>query len=95
MQSCIVNTSEDNSVYKSGIVTAIYEGGVKDAVFKLEDDKTNYYINRGLENGLDLKMLKSELLNNKITLWYAKGMVKNPRHMTRLVFKDSIYYTEW
>ena len=47
-------------------------GGIKDAVFNLEGDSRNYYINRGLENGLNLQDLRSNLLNQKVELKIVK-----------------------
>jgi len=44
----------------SGKIISIYEGGVKDAVFKLQNVQTTFYINRGFEK------LKSDELNSLI-----------------------------
>ncbi len=90
-----VNTNKDNSVEVNGIVDDLYEGGVKDLVFKLKNDSKIYYINRALENGFDLEDTKSDLLGKEITIWYAKSRSNRSYHMTQFKHQDSIYYTEW
>jgi len=66
-----------------GKVIRIYEGGVKDVAFRLEGDKTMYYINRGLEQGLDLKTLQDQLIGNNVIIRY-------PKHWTLLDPKNRI-----
>lgn len=90
-----INSNKDNSVEISGLVKDLYEDGVKDLVFKLEDDTNIYYINRALENGFNLEDTKKELLGKQITLWYAKHRSGPGGHMMQLKYQDSIYYTEW
>ena len=90
-----LNTSKDNSVEVTGIVDSLYEGGVKDLVFKLKYDSNIYYINRALENGFDLKEINSTLLGKEISLWYSKHRSRPGGHMMQLKYQDSIYYTEW
>lgn len=55
-----------------GKVVKIFEGGVKDVTFRLEGDQTTYYINRGLEYGLNLESLQNELIGNVVTIRYPK-----------------------
>ena len=92
-----INSKKENSVEVTGIVDELYEGGVKDLVFKLKGSETIYYINRALENGFNLNEAKKEFLEKEVTLLYAKH-VSRPNgggHMMQLQFQDSIYYTEW
>lgn len=92
-----INSNKDNSVEVTGIVDDMYEGGVKDLVFKLKGSETTYYINRALENGFDLEDAKKMFLKEQITLWYAKhrSQPNGGGHMMQLQYQDSIYYTEW
>ena len=90
-----VNTSKNNSNEVTGVVDDLYEGGVKDLVFKLKDDSKIYYINRALENGFNLKDIKSDLLGKEVTIWYANSWSKRSYHMIQFKHQDSIYYTEW
>lgn len=90
-----VDSSKSNSVKITGVVKDVYEGGVKDLVFKLDNDSNVYYINRGLEDKFDLQLIKKELLGKEVILWYAKHRNTDSMHLTRLQINDSIYYTEW
>ena len=67
-----INTDKNNSVAVSGIVKNIREGGVKDMVIKLENDKVFYYVNRAFENGFELNKAKNDFEGKEITLFYAK-----------------------
>ena len=90
-----VNTSKSNSVEIYGLVDEIYEGGVKDVVFKINGNTKIYYINRGLENGFDLKTLQNELIGEHVNFWYAKHRNNKTFHLMQVRHKDSLYYTEW
>lgn len=50
--------TEEKAIIEKGIIDSIYEGGINDIVFILENNDTKFYINRGLEKGLDLKTLQ-------------------------------------
>ncbi|MDB9960698.1 hypothetical protein OAD62_01235 [Oceanihabitans sp.] len=89
-----VDTRKDKSIQVIGIVDTLYEGGVKDLVFKLKNDSNIYYINRALENGFDLNEMNGDLLGNEVIIWHAKSR-RGGGHMMQLKFQDSIYYTEW
>lgn len=75
--------SEDTAIVETGIVSDIYEGGENDVVFRLENQKRRYYINRGLENGLELADLQERLIGREITLKY-------PDYWTPLDWNDEI-----
>lgn len=60
-----------------GKVVKVFEGGTNDVAFRLEGDKTVYYINRGLEYGLVLEELQKDLTGNNVTIRY-------PEHWTLL-----------
>lgn len=74
---------EDRAILETGIVSDIYEGGENDVVFLLENKKRRYYINRGLENGLELTDLQERLIGREITLKY-------PDYWTPLDWNDEI-----
>jgi hypothetical protein len=44
---------EKDCLSLKGMVSEVYEGGVNDVVFKLQGLDKEFYINRGLERGLD------------------------------------------
>jgi hypothetical protein len=96
-----IDTSKENSVVVIGTVTKVYEGGVKDLVFKLKDNKTSYYINRGLENGFTLQQAKKDFTGKKIVLNYAKcwtplaPLGTSCKHITYLTIDGNVVYSEW
>lgn len=96
-----IDTSKENSVVVIGTVTSVYEGGAKDLVFKLKDNKTTYYINRGLENGFSLQQAKNDFIGKKIVLNYAKSWTPlaplgtSCKHITYLTIEGKVKYTEW
>lgn len=96
LKSCIIqNPKPEECVVIDIKVTKITEGGVKDIVF-LDDGTDFYYINRGLEQGLNLDSLKTKVLNKTVTLHLAKilGGVTS-EHISQLVLGDEIIYTEF
>lgn len=68
-----VPTPEENDcLIVKGTVIDLYEAGTKDVCFKLQGEDRVFYVNRGLERGLDLEKLKLELINKEITIKYPK-----------------------
>ncbi len=80
-------------------VAEIHEGGDKDVVFKLKDHKVIFYVNRGLERGLDLSMLQSSLTNQEITItypnyWTPLNLRNSVRHVSKIDFQGRTIFTE-
>ena len=70
--SCIIrNPKPDDCVIKTVEVSKISEGSSYDIVFH-NPDGDFYYINRGLEQGLNLDSLNAKILNKTVTLHLAK-----------------------
>lgn len=96
-----IDISRENSIKVEGVVKSITEAGAKDALFKLENDKRTYYINRGLENGFLLSKLNNNFSGKKVTLYYAKNWTPlapfgtESKHITQLQLNDSIVYSEF
>jgi hypothetical protein len=101
LASIPINTSKENSIAISGTIKSIYEGGVKDLVFELENDKTTYYINRGLENGFHLDKSKTDFIGKKVTLNYAKSWTPlapfgtTCKHITQISIDGKEVYSEF
>ena len=76
---------EEKCKVVSGTLTRVFEGGEKDLVFILEGDKTRYYVNRGLETGLDMEYIRQRFVGKEITLKY-------PPHWTLLDPFGTIYH---
>ncbi len=77
--------TEDKALVEKGIVSSIYEGGVKDVVFIIEGNNRKFYINRGLENGLEINKLREKLIGKEVTFKY-------PRHWTPLDWNNSVIH---
>lgn len=75
--------SEKQTISESGIVTEIYSNKGNDIIFILENTKRRFYINRGLECGLELNNLKEKLIGNSI-------VVKYPKYWTPLDWNNSV-----
>lgn len=83
----------------TGTVWNIYETGVKDVTFQLKGDHRRYYINRGLEQGLDLQQLRAELIGQEVELKYPsywtpldpKGRI---RHLAKVSHGDRVIFSE-
>ena len=96
ISSCII---KDPKPEGCEIVTAkivrISEGSTYDIVF--HDDGTDfYYINRGLQQGLNIDSLNDKVLNKTVTLHLAKvfGGITS-EHISQLAIGDDIIYTEF
>jgi hypothetical protein len=55
-----------------GVVTAISEGGAKDAILNLEGNDTIFYINRGLER-FTMNELRSRFAGKKVEIGYLRN----------------------
>jgi hypothetical protein len=91
--------SEDQAIVESGIVSDIYEGGENDVVFRLENQKRRYYINRGLENGLELADLQERLIGREITLkypdyWTPLDWNDEIKHLSKVEIEGEIVFNE-
>ncbi|MFY0672816.1 MAG: hypothetical protein JXQ87_05405 [Bacteroidia bacterium] len=73
--------------------------GTKDINLRLIDDKGRYYINRGLENGINADIMR-RLKDQEIRVWYAKhwsllnynGL---GRHVCKISLNGETIYTEF
>lgn len=84
----------------TGIVTAIYEDGTKDAVFKISGQKPIFYINRGLEKKFNLNDLVDKLKGKEVTILYADnwtplGSISECHPINELSTKEELVYSEY
>lgn len=94
--SCIISNPrpEDCEIVETK-VSKIKEGSSHDIMF-FNHQGDFYYINRGLEQGLNLDSLNAKVLNKTVTLYLAKvpiGVTTN--HIAQLEVADEIIYTEF
>jgi len=90
---------EEDCVVLEGTVTEIYEGGVKDVVLKLRGHSQVFYINRGLERGLDLEHLKADLVGREIVVkypdhWTPMDITKSSIHISKIEHEGHTIFSE-
>ncbi|MCK0107963.1 hypothetical protein MWU58_01530 [Flavobacteriaceae bacterium S0825] len=94
-KSCVINNPqpEDCEVVEVTI-KKITEGSSYDIVF--HDTGTDYYyINRGLEQGLNLETLNAKVLNKTVTLHLPKLLLGTSEHIAQIAIGDDIIFTEF
>lgn len=68
-----ISFSKANFEYSKGIVSKVYKGGVEDAVIELENNKTIFYINSGLERKFKLEALETALKGKEVSIKHSIG----------------------
>lgn len=94
-KSCVISNPqpEDCEVIEVTI-KKITEGSSYDIVF--HDTGTDYYyINRGLEQGLNLETLNAKVLNKTVTLHLPKMLFGTSEHIAQIAIGDDIIFTEF
>lgn len=90
---------ESGALISKGTVTKIYESGVKDVFFELKGIDKKFYVNRGLERGLNLDELQAELINKEIVIKYPKYWTpldpdNSVRHISKVESEGRTIFTE-
>ena len=97
LQSCLISNPqpEDCEIKKQEIVE-IKEGTSYDIVFYTSDGE-RFYINRGLEQGLEIEALTTQLIGKKATFHLAKvmGGLRTSDHIAQLALEEQIIFTEF
>jgi len=91
--------TESEALTTSGTVTYVYEGGVKDVVLRIKDSPRTYYINRGLEEGLEIKALQEKLIGEEVTIkypqyWTPLDWNDKVKHLSKLEHRGEVIYNE-
>ena len=91
--------TEKNTISESGIVKEIYTNKGNDIIFILENVQRRFYINRGLEMGLELTDLKKRLIGNSIVMKYPKYWTPldwndKIKHISKVEFNHEILFNE-
>lgn len=97
IKSCIIqNTQPEDCMVVNATIAKITEGSSYDIVF-VAAGGDRYYINRGLEQGLNLQDLNASVLNKTVTLHLAKvlGGLATSEHIAQLAVGDNIIFTEF
>lgn len=82
--SIVPRPTANNTDVISGRVTNVHNGGVNDVVITLEGDSRIYYINRGLERGIDFDRFAQQLKGEHIEL-HVIQMMWSPLNPSRRV----------
>ena len=91
--------SESKAISEIGIVKEIYTNKGNDVIFIMLNTERKFYINRGLEYGLELDNLKEKLIGNPIVMKYPKYWTpldwnNSIRHISKVEFKNEIIFNE-
>ena len=94
--SCIIQNPKPEACEVIDVkIIKITEGSSYDIVFHINGSDF-YYINRGLERGLNLDSLKTKVLNKTVTLHLAKVMGGiTSEHISQMALGDDIIFTEF
>lgn len=95
----VPSATDGEQLTETGTVVAIYEAGEKDIVFQVSDTDQRFYINRGLEKGLNIPLLRVTLLNQPVTFsypsyWTPLDPRNDDRHVNRIEFAGELIYEE-
>ncbi|OOG73109.1 hypothetical protein [Algoriphagus sp. A40] len=90
---------EKDCLILKGTVSEIYEAGTKDVVVKLNGLDTEFYVNRGLERGLDLEKMRAELTNKEVRIkypdyWTPLNPTNSMRHVSKIESDGKVIFTE-
>ena len=82
----------------TGEVISIREGGIKDVVLEIRNEKNTFYINRGYEN-YEMSELKS-LIGKTVTIYFTEGWSlfnvneNSSNNIEKLVVNNTTYFRE-
>ncbi len=95
-----ISVTRGNSIEFSSMVHRVSEGSESNVVLKL-DREGIYYINHGLQKGLNLDTLRKQLINQQVTILYLKcsfvsdfSPVASTKYITELRLGDKVIYSE-
>ncbi len=95
--SCVIQNPKPEECYvQTETIISIREGSTFDIVFS-DTHGDHYYINRGLEMGLNLDSLNAKVLNKTVTLHLPKllGGLVTSEHIAQLQVGEEIIFTEF
>jgi hypothetical protein len=94
-KSCVItNPQPENCEIVDVTIKKITEGPSYDIVFH-DDGTYYYYINRGLQQGLNLDSLNAKVLNKTVTLHLPKLLFGTAEHISQMTLGDEIIFTEF
>lgn len=96
----IMNLHMDDCASVTGTIDRlVFHEGSKDIGMGIVEDANRYYINRGLELGLEESSLRPKIMDQKVTIHYADHWTPldpkmQTRHIARITLGDEIIYNE-
>lgn len=90
-------TLEQCALVKGELISIAEAGGPADVAIRLRDDVHRYYINRGIDRGINALALNTELVDNEVEVYYVKHWTPldpmgTMRHVSRVVYNGAIIY---
>lgn len=83
----------------TGTVTRIFEGGPFDVVFVLDGEDRMFYVNRGMQRGMDLGNLRATVIGEEVTLkypdyWTPLDPMGSTRHVSKVELGETVLFDE-
>lgn len=75
---------------KGTVTSVVCYGDSKDISFSVKGQSKSYYINRGLEKGLDCNTLTEKLVGSEAEISYVSPVT----HINRLSYNGEVVYSE-
>lgn len=95
MNSCIIqNPKPERCEITNAHIIEIKERTSFDIVF-IDQKGDQYYINRGLEQGLNIDTLKKYALNQSVRLHLPKFWLGTSEHIAQIEIKNDTLFTEF
>ena len=94
----LVAFSDTKHIVEKGTISKIYEGGVKDVVIELENNKNTFYINRGYEK-YTLEEIQN-LINKEVIITYTNGFTpldldnNRSKSIEKLEINNTVFFLE-
>ena len=96
-----ISVTRDNSIVFNTMVYKVSEGSENNVILRLENGSGTYYINHGLQKGLNLDTLEKQLVNQQVTVLYLKSSfvsgfspVASTKYITEVRLGEKVIYTE-
>lgn len=96
-----IPVSRDNSIVINTTIDKVSQGSEDNIILKLNNTSGIFYINHGLQKGLNLDTLQKELQNREVSVLYLKSNffsgfspVKGTKYITELKLGDKVIYSE-
>ncbi len=96
-----ISVSRDNSIVIKTTIDKVSQGSEDNIILKLNNTSGIFYINHGLQKGLNLDTLQQELQNREVSVLYLKSNffsglspVRGTKYITELKLGDKVIYSE-